>query len=289
MTTKKPAAAANASGKITKKIAALGDWRGETLARMRELIHAAVQDVVETLKWGDVPVWERDGILCTGETYKAVVKLTFPKGASLKDPKGLFNASLEGNARRAIDLREGDKVSAVAFKALVREAVAANAAGKTAPAARTAGKPRAASAIASKRAPKAGTAVSLQPDTAQYNNGLSVEDKAIADLLARTLDRVLPEAENKIWHAIPVWFLDGNPVAGYGKLKNCVRLLFWSGQSFDEPGLAKEGSFKAADARYTSVDQVNVKDLKRWAGKSRDIQWDYKNLIKRKGRLERLK
>jgi len=99
----------------------------------------------------------------------------------------------------------------------------------------------------------------------------------------------LPEAENKIWHAHPVWFLDGNPIAGYSKLKNCVRLLFWSGQSFDESGLQNEGSFKAAEMRYTFVGQINKKDLSRWLKKAKEIQWDYKNIVKRKGKLERLK
>ena len=94
---------------------------------------------------------------------------------------------------------------------------------------------------------------------------------------------------NRIWHRHPVWFLDGNPVAGYDKLKHCVRLLFWSGQSFDEDGLKSEGSFKAAEARYTDVAQVDVEALQRWLGKARDIQWDYKNIVKRKGNLERLK
>lgn len=125
--------------------------------------------------------------------------------------------------------------------------------------------------------------------TAQYNQALAAEDAAICDLLAKEIDRGLPEAENKIWHAHPVWFLDGNPVAGYSKLKDCVRLLFWSGQSFDEPALSKEGKFQAAEARYTRVSEVDVKDLRRWLSKARDIQWDYKNLVKRKGRLERLK
>jgi hypothetical protein len=107
--------------------------------------------------------------------------------------------------------------------------------------------------------------------------------------LAQEIDRNLPEAENRIWHAHPVWFLDGNPIVGYQKLKHCVRLLFWSGQSFEEDGLKQEGSFKAAEARYTAAEQVNVVDLERWLGKARDIQWDYKNLVRRKGRLERLK
>jgi hypothetical protein len=129
----------------------------------------------------------------------------------------------------------------------------------------------------------------MHADTKRYSQSLPAADAEICDLLAKEIDRCLPEAENKIWHAHPVWFLDGNPVVGYSKLKNCVRLLFWSGQSFDESGLNKEGSFKAAEARYTSASQVNVQDLRRWLGKARDIQWDYQNIVRRKGRLERLK
>jgi hypothetical protein len=129
----------------------------------------------------------------------------------------------------------------------------------------------------------------MHPDTLQYNESLDPSDRDICNLLARQIDQALPEAENKIWHAIPVWFLDGNPVVGYSKLKECVRLLFWSGQSFEEEGLKKEGSFKAAEARYTAADQVNRQHLKRWLAKARDIQWDYKNIVRRKGRLERLK
>ena len=129
----------------------------------------------------------------------------------------------------------------------------------------------------------------MNKDIKAYNNKQSAADKKICNLLAETIDSALPEAENKIWHAHPVWFLDGNPVAGYSKLKDCIRLLFWSGQSFDEEGLQKEGSFKAADARYTDVSEVRIKDLKRWLKKARDIQWDYKNIVKRKGVLLRLK
>ncbi len=129
----------------------------------------------------------------------------------------------------------------------------------------------------------------MHADTATYNAALSPDDKAIADLLAHAIDDALPEAENKIWHAHPVWFLDGNPIVGYSKLKHAMRLLFWSGQSFDEPALANEGSFKAAEARYTAVAQVDIADLQRWLGKARDIQWDYKNIVRRKGTLERLK
>ena len=119
----------DASRLIDARIAGLGDWRSDALARMRKLVREADPAVVEEWKW-DVPVWSRDGIVCTGETYRKAVKLTFPKGASLPDPSRLFNASLEGNARRAIDIHEGETVDATAFKALVREAVAFNASEK---------------------------------------------------------------------------------------------------------------------------------------------------------------
>ena len=115
-----------ASELITQRIAELGDWRGDTLARMRKLIKEADPDVVEEWKWKGTPVWEHDGIICTGESYKKVVKLTFAKGASLKDPARLFNSSLEGNTRRAIDIFEGDKINERAFKSLVRAAAALN-------------------------------------------------------------------------------------------------------------------------------------------------------------------
>ncbi len=111
---------------IDARIAELGDWRGKTLAQVRALIKEAVPDVVEEWKWRGVPVWYRDGMICTGETYKAVVKLTFAKGAKLKDPKHLFNSSLDGNVRRAIDLQEGDAIDTAAFKTLIRAAVAVN-------------------------------------------------------------------------------------------------------------------------------------------------------------------
>ncbi|MFD0725071.1 DUF1801 domain-containing protein [Lysobacter brunescens] len=129
----------------------------------------------------------------------------------------------------------------------------------------------------------------MHPDTLQYHAALAPDDRAICERLAEEIARHLPEADNKVWRAHPVWFIDGNPIVGYSTLKHCVRLLFWSGQSFDEPGLAKEGKFKAAEARYTSIDQVNSEDLARWLAKARDIQWDYKHLVQLKGRLERLK
>lgn len=130
--------------------------------------------------------------------------------------------------------------------------------------------------------------VAMNKDVENYNSTQADGDRAICDLLHQIISRTLPEAENKLWHGAPVWFLDGNPVVGYDKLKDSVRLLFWSGQSFDEPGLKPEGSFKAAEARYTDVDQINSDDLERWLDKSIEIQWDYTNIVKRRGVLERL-
>ena len=129
----------------------------------------------------------------------------------------------------------------------------------------------------------------IAEDILAYSAAQQPADREICELLCVEITRNLPSAEQKIWHKHPVWFLDGNPVAGYSKLKGCVRLLFWSGQSFEEEHLLPEGSFKAAEARYTSIKEVNKKDLKRWLQKAQDIQWDYKNLVKRKGVLERLK
>jgi hypothetical protein len=123
----------SASELISQRVAELGDWRGQTLSRMRKLIKEADPDVVEEWKWRGTPVWSHDGIICTGESYRNVVKLTFAKGASLTDPAGLFNASLEGNARRAIDIHEGEEVDEAAFKALVRQAIALNSSGKSKP------------------------------------------------------------------------------------------------------------------------------------------------------------
>jgi hypothetical protein len=117
-----------ASAKITRRIKELGGWRGDTLAQVRQLIHAADPDIVEEWKWMGTPVWSHDGIVCTGESYKQVVKLTFARGAALEDPKKLFNSSLEGNVRRAIDIHEGEKINATALKQLIRTAIAANSA-----------------------------------------------------------------------------------------------------------------------------------------------------------------
>jgi hypothetical protein len=129
----------------------------------------------------------------------------------------------------------------------------------------------------------------MNRDIKAYNNVRAASDKVICDLLAKEIEACLTMAENKIWHGHPVWFLDGNPIVGYSKLKDCIRLLFWSGQSFKEEGLAPEGSFKAAGAHYTSASEVKKTALRRWLAKSKKIQWDYKNIVKRKGVLVRLR
>lgn len=128
----------------------------------------------------------------------------------------------------------------------------------------------------------------MSQEIQNYNDQQSLEDKEICNLLYFIINKNLVQAESKIWHAHPVWFLDGNPIVGYSKLKDSVRLLFWSGQSFEEEQLQNEGSFKAAEMRYTQIDQINEEDLKRWLDKAKEIQWDYKNIVKRKGILIRL-
>jgi hypothetical protein len=131
--------------------------------------------------------------------------------------------------------------------------------------------------------------MAIAQDILAYNAAQAEDDQRICEVLSKAIDRHLPGAECKIWHRHPVWFIDGNPLVGYSKLKGCIRLLFWSGRSFDEPGLTAEGSFQAAEARYTSADEIVASDMKRWLGKAVAIQWDYKNIVKRKGKLERLK
>lgn len=130
----------------------------------------------------------------------------------------------------------------------------------------------------------------MEKDIQAYHDKQADSDKKICDLLYKEINKTLTEAENKMWHAHPVWFLDGNPIVGYSKLKDCIRLMFWSGIDFDEDQLKPgTGKFKDASIRYTDIDQIDTKDLQRWLEKSREIQWDYKNIVKRKGKLERLK
>lgn len=129
----------------------------------------------------------------------------------------------------------------------------------------------------------------MNTDIQAYNDSQAAADKQLCNLLAQEINSTLPEGESKIWHGHPVWFLDGNPIVGYSKLKKGVQLMFWSGQSFDEEALQNVGSFKAAEACYTAVAQINTADIGRWLNKSIDIQWDYKNIVKQKGVLNRLK
>ena len=128
----------------------------------------------------------------------------------------------------------------------------------------------------------------MNPEVTRFNAAQEAEDSVVCETLAAIIDQELPEAESRIWHGHLVWFLDGNPIVGYSKLKDCVRLLFWSGQTFETPGLAAQGSFKAAEARFTAVGQIEEESLRRWLEESKSIQWDYRNIVKRKGRLERL-
>ncbi|NTX04451.1 DUF1801 domain-containing protein [Myxococcus sp. CA040A] len=164
---KKPVASEgpSASELISQRIVDLGGWRGETLARMRKLIKDADPDVVEEWKWMGTPVWSRDGIICTGESYKEVVKLTFIKGASLMDPGGLFNSSLEGNTRRAIDIREGEKVDAAAFKMLIRQAIDLNSEGKAKPVVKA--RPAKAKPVVKAKPSKAKAVVKAKPSKAK--------------------------------------------------------------------------------------------------------------------------
>jgi hypothetical protein len=128
----------------------------------------------------------------------------------------------------------------------------------------------------------------MNPEIESFNAAQEPEVRMVCETLATQIDRSLPQAESKIWHGHPVWFLEGNPIVGYSKLKDCVRLLFWSGQSFEAPGLSAQGSFKAAEVRYTAAEQIERDSLDRWLEESRSIQWDYKNIVKRKGELRRL-
>lgn len=128
----------------------------------------------------------------------------------------------------------------------------------------------------------------MHPDIKNYNSAQAPGDKRICNKLAQEIARGLPDAEDKVWHRHPVWFLDGNPIVGYSRLKDGIRLMFWSGQSFGEDGLRPSGSFKAAEATYTDAAEVDAEEIQCWLAKSRTIQWDYKNIVKRKGELVRL-
>lgn len=128
----------------------------------------------------------------------------------------------------------------------------------------------------------------MAPDIDQYHQALPDTERSICNILYETISSSLPEAEARVWHGSPVWFIEGNPITGYSNLKDGIRLLFWSGQSFDEPDLKPEGKFKAAEVRYPTITSIRKTDLRRWLKKARTIQWDYKNIVKKKGRLERI-
>jgi hypothetical protein len=128
----------------------------------------------------------------------------------------------------------------------------------------------------------------MTDDIDRYHDRLAPEDRAICEALRQAIARALPDAKAKVWHAHPVWFVNGNPITGYSKLKTCIRLLFWSGQSFSAPGLTPEGSFKAAEARYRSVAEIDPVALDLWLAEARAVQWDYRNIVRNKGRLDRI-
>lgn len=129
----------------------------------------------------------------------------------------------------------------------------------------------------------------MKPETiAEYHDAQTDTDRQICDALRRLIDTHLPDAESKVWHAHPVWFLDENPIVGYARRKDSVRLMFWSGQSFETPGLKPEGTFKAAEKRFTAASEIDPELMERWLAESRTVQWDYKNIVKRKGKMERL-
>jgi hypothetical protein len=257
------------SAKISKRIAELGDWRGDTLSRIRTLITQADPDVVEEWKWAKAsspgtPVWSHDGIICTGETYKTAVKLTFARGASLKDPAGLFNASLDGNVRRAIDIHEGESVNAAAFKALVREAVALNGSGK----------PGSATRAAKKTAAKPTLLAGGNPQIAKGDGDAPVQayiaampgwkrdiGRRLDTLIVRTVPTVRKAVKwNSPFYGIEDqgWFLNFHCFTKY------VKVAFFRGASLrpQPPGTSAHKDVRYLDIRET--DRIDEKRLTNW-------------------------
>jgi hypothetical protein len=253
-----------ASRLIDQRIRNLGGWRGETLARMRALILDADPGMTEEWKWNN-PVWSHHGIVCTGEAYTKVVKLTFARGASIPDPSRLFNSSLEGNTRRAIDIHEGEEVDAGAFQALVKAAVARNG-------------PPAKKADESK---PAGHDVSGDDPLAAYARAQPPALRTMCDRLRALISAALPDATSKVWHGSPVWFLGDNPVVGYNATAKAVNLLFWNGQAFDEAGLQPVGKYRAAQARFSDAAAIDPKAVCRWLKKAKSDVFDSKAFFQR--------
>ena len=244
------------------------------LEEIRRAIRAAAPDAEEVISYR-MPAFKQNGILIYFAAFKNHIGLFPPVSGDAKLEKAVKPyAGPKGNLKFPLD----EPIPYALIGRIVKHNVTRNMA-------RASNRSR--KRPSSRATPKSkGSAV--HPDTKAYIDAQVPADKKICRLLTRTIARAFPEAENKVWHAHPVWFLDGNPIVGFGKLKNCVRLLFWSGQSFKEKGLSQEGSFKAAEARYTSVDEVDTDILQRWLAEAREVQWDYKNIVRRKGRLQRL-
>jgi len=207
-----------------------------------------------------------------------------PKPAAAKVSAAKVSAAKVSSAKVSSAKVSAAKVSAAkvsAAKVSAAKAPAAKVSAAKVPAAKV--------SAAKVSAAKAAAAPPIPADIAAYHRGLAPADRALCEVLATEIAAALPDATGKVWHRHPVWFLDGNPVVGYVRLKGWLRLLFWSGQSFEEPALVPEGSFRAAEARLTAMGDLDRVALRRWLGKCRTIQWDYQNLAKRKGRLERLR
>ena len=274
-TARKGKSSAPASELISKRVAAFDDWRGQTLARMRALIKEADPDVVEEWKWvkptnPGVPVWSHDGIICTGETYKSVVKLTFAKGASLNDPKHLFNSSLDGNVRRAIDIREGEEVNAAAFKALIREAIAFNTS-EARDKQRRSVKTKSKALLVSKRKPK--LLAGGNPQIAKADGDAPVQayiaaipgwKRDVARQLDTLITRTVPRVRKAVKWNSPFYGIDGRGwFLNFHCYTNYIKVAFFRGTSLMP---MPPGTSKHKDVRYLDIREDDDVDEKLVAG-----------------------
>lgn len=265
----KAVAAQSPTALIDARIAELGDWRGKTLARMRALIHEACPEVEETWKWRGVPVFEKGGILCTGETYKEVVKLTFAKGARLADPKRLFNASLEGNQRRAIDIREGETVDAAAFKALVKAAVAANA-GK-AKAAKPAARTKKPVKLLSGGNPQIAKGEGDQP-VQDYIAAMPGWKRDIGRQLDELIVKTVPGVKKAVkWNSPFYGVEEGNWFLGLHCFTKYVKVAFFRGAALHPlpPGVSKHKEVRYLDIHES--DQIDEAQLADWVRQASEL------------------